>query len=131
MLTSHRGLCLHERRGLAVGAFIFFAYFFARQIVHLVEPPHPIPTVHPFRISVAGILVGIVCAVGLFREVTCTAERMLLILVAIDCFSSLVAILVNSPPLITRCRIISAIARLVCAVIAGKLVFQRSPRPTP
>jgi hypothetical protein len=70
------------------------------------------------------ILGGIICAVGIFREVKCKPERIVLGLVIVESLSAIAAIFVASPLFVTGYRAVSISTRLACAVITGGLTLR-------
>lgn len=132
MSRLHERFCLHRQRKIALGVCIFFAYLFVSQIVRLVRPTRAIPLVHgnPF-VPTLTILGGVICAVGIFLEVKCRPERVVLILVLVESASAIVAIFIASPLTITVYRAISTSARFACAVITGSFVFRSAEDGAP
>jgi hypothetical protein len=125
MPRFHEGFCLHKHRTWAVGAFVFFLYLFVRQTIRLVRPSHLAALVHPnFNMSVAAILAGMVCAIGIFLEVKCIPERIVLGMVVVDSLGALVALLLKSSSVVTEYRALSTVIRLLCALITGGLAFR-------
>ena len=124
MMRHHDGFCLHEHRKIAAGVLVFFAYLFVLQTVHLMEGPPMISIIHSsLRMSMVTILLGIVCAIGIFIEVKCTSERIVLALVLGDSLGHLVAILVNSPSAVREWRLLSTVIRLACVILTGRLAL--------
>ncbi len=125
MSRLHERFCLHRQKKIALGVCLFFTYLFFSQIVRLVGPTRALPLVHgnPF-VPALTILGGVICAVGIFMEVKCRPERVVLSLVVVESASAIVAIFIPSPLTITVHRAISTSTRFACAVITGSFVFR-------
>jgi hypothetical protein len=117
--------CLHRQRKIALVVCLFFTYLSFRQIVHLVEPTRSLPLIHgSLQIPSLMIFAGMIFAVGIFREVKCQPERVVLGLVVVESFSAIAAIFVASPLFVTTYRVVSVGTRLACAAITGVLTFR-------
>jgi len=117
--------CLHRQRNIALVVCLFFMYLFFRQMVRLIGPSRNLPLVHGSPlIPTLTIIGGMICAVGIFREVKCEPERVVLGLIVVESLSAVAAIFVASPLFVTAYRVVSVSTRLACAVITGVLTFR-------
>jgi len=125
MSRFHERFCLHKQKTIALVACLLFSYLFFRQTIHFVGPSRILPLVHGnLQTPTLTILGGMICAVGIFREVKCKPERVVLGLVMVESLSAIAAIFVASPLFVTAYRAVSISTRLACAVITGGLALR-------
>ena len=105
---------------MAVIASLFFAYLLFRQIVRVLGAAQ-MPSLD--HMSAVWVLGGIACAVGIFLEVKCTLERIVLALVVLESIAALVSMLAKPPLFLTEYRFLSILTRFICMVITAYLAF--------